>query len=331
MAEVYSSYGISLTGNVITKVEVGIEAFAVSSENVSLEVSSNNGSSWKTPQVSSALGGSDNNTVTWLDFTSYVLWTPTLLNNTKFQVRLTWVTNGLYGQISVDWLPVRVSFSPCDSQYVAPVVTSPQSNYYEISVSGDKVVLGNILVTSEYSPEIKVGKWNNESWLSLTPTSGTLAIMGTFTNSSLNENVVLAENSNMAIAGRPTEPAIDLNELGGLDYIITYKTLPSSNTLSYTFDSQSVNAYLQHPLNEEIVPDDEIATVTETDAYDINGKLMTHRPDYVVNSIVFYHNSKSGNGYKDGKIGNLYRMKAVDAIGNWAWADWGVIMAIPLP
>lgn len=108
--ETYSGYGISLTGSYISTVEVGIEAFAASSEKVELEVTWNNGTNWSTKQTSAALGSSDPGTTTWFDFTSATSWTPTTLNNSNFKVRITYKDNGAYGQVSLDHIPVRITY-----------------------------------------------------------------------------------------------------------------------------------------------------------------------------------------------------------------------------
>lgn len=105
----YGTYGISLTGDYITKVEVGIEAYAASSEKVELDVTWNN-STYSSRQTSGALPGADPNSTTWFDFTSATTWTPTTLNNTNFKVRIWYLNNGAFGQVRLDCIPVRVTY-----------------------------------------------------------------------------------------------------------------------------------------------------------------------------------------------------------------------------
>ncbi len=106
----YGAYGISLTGDYIIKVEAGFEAFAASSEEVQLDVTWNNGTSWSSKQTSSALLSFDPGSTTWFDFTADTAWTPTKLNNTNFKVRIWYLNNGAYGQVSLDYIPVRVTY-----------------------------------------------------------------------------------------------------------------------------------------------------------------------------------------------------------------------------
>ncbi|MFH0846961.1 MAG: hypothetical protein V1894_02740 [Chloroflexota bacterium] len=106
----YLTYGISLTGYLITKVEAGVEAYAASSEKVELDVTWNNGSNWSSRQTSSALGSADPDSTTWFDFTSATSWTPTTLNDANFKVRIWYLNNGAYGQVSLDYIPVRVTY-----------------------------------------------------------------------------------------------------------------------------------------------------------------------------------------------------------------------------
>lgn len=106
-SHIYSLYGIDVTGYLVSKVEVGIEAYAASSEQIQLQVSDDGGSTWSSTQTSAPLAGSDPNTTTWFDFTSAASWDNTKLNNTYFQVRIWYVGTG--GMVNLDYLPVRVT------------------------------------------------------------------------------------------------------------------------------------------------------------------------------------------------------------------------------
>ena len=48
------------------------------------------------------------------------------------------------------------------------------------------------------------------------------------------------------------------------------------------------------------------------------------RPENVVNSFSVYHASKKNNQYMTGKMFHFYRVKVIDAEGNWAWCDTDV-------
>ncbi|MBN1643533.1 MAG: hypothetical protein JW856_01745 [Dehalococcoidales bacterium] len=105
----YSTYGIDLTGYLISKVEVGVEAYAASSEEIQVEVTWNGGTDWSpSMHTSGALGSSDPGSVSWIDCTADTTWTPTTLNDTNFKARIWYYGSG--GQISLDYLPVRISY-----------------------------------------------------------------------------------------------------------------------------------------------------------------------------------------------------------------------------
>ncbi len=132
------------------------------------------------------------------------------------------------------------------------------------------------------------------------------------------------------------------NEGSGYDLIITLPVKPPTNQIVFNYNKTLISAYLQPPLNQERKIGGRIASLTETDAYDADGKSISHRPDYVVNSIALYHEAKGGmvtsadvnRGLTTGQIGFLYRMKATDAQGRWVWANWSLdsgkfILTIP--
>jgi hypothetical protein len=105
----YSNYNISLSSSNITHVEIGLEAYAASSEKVQIETTWDCGKTWSYSQTSSSLGNSDPNSLTWFDFTEANSWTPEELNNSNFEVRISYLSNGAFGQVSLDYLPVRVT------------------------------------------------------------------------------------------------------------------------------------------------------------------------------------------------------------------------------
>ncbi|MFC1789478.1 hypothetical protein ACFLYY_00700 [Patescibacteria group bacterium] len=107
----FYNYGISLAGNVIEKVEIGIEAYASSSEKVALEISANGGAGWSEFQTSTALSGSDPDATTWFDFTSYKSWDPTDLADGNLQARITYLDQGSQGKVYLDYIPVRITYS----------------------------------------------------------------------------------------------------------------------------------------------------------------------------------------------------------------------------
>ena len=142
----FSSYGISLSGNDIGKVELGIEAFASSSEKLELTVSWDGGSSWATVQTSDALPGSDPNSRAWFDFTSATIWTPAKLDNTNFRAKITYKENGAYGTIYLDWLPVRITYYEIST---AKVLVDKNQNAYQVRINSSLSVISVYLNDQE--------------------------------------------------------------------------------------------------------------------------------------------------------------------------------------
>lgn len=177
------------------------------------------------------------------------------------------------------------------------------NNNYEIDCSGEKIHLGS--ATNKFSPNIHIGRWGTESYIELNLIGGGQSAV--FNSSILNpDGSITAGNNLFILTYSPVGQKPGLNELGGLDYSITIKALPAINIITFTYNHQKANAYLQPPLTAQEIADG--AT----------------RPDYVVNSIAFYGDSNQvNNAYKTGKIGHLYRMRVTDNVGNQTWADWG--------
>lgn len=145
----YSTYGINLTGDLISKVEVGFEAFAASSEKIQVEVSWNGGTTWSSKQASSALGSSDPNSTTWFDFTSATSWTPITLNNTNLQVRIWYLNNGAFGQVSLDYIPIRVTYVNPSGTLASQVFDTTAGGTRWDGIVWDSTVPANTTLTFE--------------------------------------------------------------------------------------------------------------------------------------------------------------------------------------
>jgi RHS repeat-associated protein len=218
---------------------------------------------------------------------------------------------------------------------VASIISKSNQNWQiDYPGSGAKINIGS--GTSTFAPKTLFSAFDGEVQFSLDLQSlGSMADTGL--TGSGDTSTITAQNADFKLTYNPVPPKEGFNDLGGLDYSIEFKTKPAKvpDSLSFIYsDKLGVEAYLQPSLTKEFQIGDEdgrVAKVTDTDVYDKEGKIIAHRPDYVVNSIAFYAAEKSGDysalggqDYKAGKIGHLYRMKAVGRDGAWAWMDWGI-------
>jgi len=110
--QLYGNYGFNITAEaILTKVEVGYEAYTDGNERIGITLSWDVGSTWATEYVSLPLGGSDPNTRTWVDFTSATDWTADKLSDANFYTRVKGIVSGSeMDPVFLDWLPVRVTY-----------------------------------------------------------------------------------------------------------------------------------------------------------------------------------------------------------------------------
>ena len=229
--------------------------------------------------------------------------------------------------------------SSSDTYNGVTVTAQPTPNNYKIQFLGSdsNIIIGN--GTNSFTPSFTINRWGETSFtLSLaSPMMGDLGNGTLSTDQSIAQNnTVSFSNSDFSIKYNPVDNTTGMNELGGLDFSFMMKAMPVSNSLLFNYTQNSVSAYFQPPLTQEYTVGTQpegnvISKVTDTDVYDGSDQVIVHRPDYAVNSIAFYADGKQGDytalggkNYKTGKIGQLYRMKAVDSKGNWTWANWGL-------
>ena len=186
--------------------------------------------------------------------------------------------------------------------YSRPSTQQVSANNYEINLSGETVSIGS--ATNNFTPVIRFNRFGGESYVELNLVGGGSTTR--FTTSTLVDGIITADNNWFTLQYSSVDLKPLYNELGGVDMKLTLKRAPPINSITFTYNHQKANAYLQPPLTAQEIADG--AT----------------RPDYVVNSIAFYGDaSQVNNSYKTGKIGQLYAMKATDALGSSVWTSWG--------
>jgi len=157
-------------------------------------------------------------------------------------------------------------------------------------------------------------------------------LLGTGINST-----IIANNYNYGITFNPTTPDTGMNAYGGLDFVISLNRKPSILPLIFAMDNNAgILAFLQPSMEkewtvgEDLGGDVSVISVNDTTVIGSDGQIYATRPISVVNSIAFYCNesgdysSMGGTNYMTGKIGMLYRMKAVDSCGHSAYMDWSI-------
>jgi hypothetical protein len=140
LVQPYRNYGFNIpSGSTITKVEVGYEAYTTKGGSLNITCSWNNGFTWVPAQTSSSLETNDPNIVVWFDFTSVTSWTIDKLSDANFLTRARPVKL-VGGSIAcLDWLPVRVTYTPP----LSPIYQS--SNLVGILYRGGSKVSGTSL------------------------------------------------------------------------------------------------------------------------------------------------------------------------------------------
>ena len=198
---------------------------------------------------------------------------------------------------------------------------------YTTKIGVEDVEIGN-LAKETFEPNLKLPRWG-ECVINLCPDIPEIQ------TARIEGDSVISEDSERKFEWKPTPVNKDFNEFGGIDWEITLKKKPLSNLFPFKYDAVNTVAYHQASLKEiySIGPQldgPDIVSVTDTEVLGYGGVVLTRRPEHVVNSIAFYHNSKGGwvtkeevaKGLTTGKIGHLYRMRVRDSVGKTTWFNW---------
>jgi hypothetical protein len=114
---------------------------------------------------------------------------------------------------------------------------------------------------------------------------------------------------------------------GSYEFEIILKEKPVNNKIEFTLNTKGLDFFYQPPLTEEVKVGDwdgRIVSVTEMDAFDIDGNSLNHRPENVCGAYAVYAsenkiNYVGGKEYKCGQVGMIYRPKIIDLTGTGIW------------
>jgi flagellar protein FlaH len=108
----YGSYKFEIPSVAnVTRVEVGYEAYAEEDERIGVTLSWNKGATWVPPYISPQLNTTDQNTVTWVDFTNATSWNSDKLSMDNLRTATTGIQTGEnMNQVYLDWISVRVTY-----------------------------------------------------------------------------------------------------------------------------------------------------------------------------------------------------------------------------
>jgi len=166
---VWGTYGFSLAGYTITQVKVRYDALTGGNEQIRIDVSWDGGTTWSAQQVT-ALSGTE--TTYWYDVTAETAWTPAKLANGQLQVRADAYTVGGAGSVSLDWLPVEVTYEAAGAQ-----------TFYQ-SVTATAIGVGGLTKASSFyrtlpSSAVGVAVLNKGMYLAIDATALGVALLST--------------------------------------------------------------------------------------------------------------------------------------------------------
>jgi hypothetical protein len=196
-----------------------------------------------------------------------------------------------------------------------------------------QVEIGDSKEPSVILPQQKISRWDNEVNVSIR-----LLDFNEYSVFQDREKVIFGNDTKEVHIYPITEGE------GGQEFEVILNEKPLTNVIQFTLQTKGLNFYRQPSLLDEIkVGDGEadktVALVTDTDAFNADGKVLTHRPENVVGSYAVYasenkFNYIGGKEYKCGKFGHIYRPKIIDSVGTEVWGELNIeneILSVTIP
>jgi len=204
----------------------------------------------------------------------------------------------------------------------------------EVTVGDDtpvvqKGLVGGLLgkTDKDFTPKVKISRWDDEVSISLTPKMETVATK--------NKDVVIDGEKIKYKNGAKSEmdfyelPVSDVNPEGGYEMEWVLNEKPTTNKVEFNIDTKGLDFFYQPALNIEMAS----STCTATDC---GG---SHRPENVVGSYAVYASEQKtnyvgGKEYKTGQVGMIYRPKIIDSAGTEVWGELHIengILSVTIP
>ena len=188
----------------------------------------------------------------------------------------------------------------------------------KIEVGGDTPVVGIFgATTREFTPKIKLTRWNEVNF-SITP-RGFDQVATKDKDLKFEGNKIRLDTPKMSFE---MYEATTTSE-GEYKYVWYLNEAPTTNKIEFDIETSGLDFFYQPALNIENT--DPNLTCTETQCVDIDGNVVSERPENVVGSYAVYHQTKggmndsAGKEYKTGKAFHIYRPHIIDASGAETW------------
>lgn len=193
----------------------------------------------------------------------------------------------------------------------------------EVTIGDNSEVKKGLLggTTKEFSPKVKIARWDDEVNFTLTPKS----LDGVATK----DKSVKFENEKIKFETPKVDyqlyelPASEENPEGGFEYEIDLKEKPTSNVVEFYLDTKGLDFFYQPELTQKEKDDG------------------AERPENVIGSYAVYTSEKKinnveGKEYKTGKVGHIFRPKIIDSAGTEVWGKLNIdskkgILSVEIP
>ncbi|MFH1110969.1 MAG: hypothetical protein V1790_17490 [Planctomycetota bacterium] len=198
-----------------------------------------------------------------------------------------------------DYTPTPITYAVVDNTFLG-VPKADVKDKIEVEI-------GDLATRSAYLPQIKIKRWDNEANISIRLTDANLSV------TALQANGVIEWKSSTA---RVRFYGIQSAE-GGIEFEIYLASRPPVNAISMSVQQTPGVEWYYQPLLANVESD---GSSWEIDAE--GGR--SDRPSHIGGSYAIYWencplNTTAGKIYRTGKLGHLFRPKAIDAVGSWVW------------
>ena len=192
-----------------------------------------------------------------------------------------------------------------------------------VFVGGTEMTLGadNKVLEKKFKPEVKLEKWGDETYIRIWSDEE-----GDDKATEKDGKVVWNNKDKSKEYNFYTLPPGKGMENGRFEYEIILKEKPKTNVIKLNIEAQGLDFFYQPPLNEDL--DNVMVTATEMIGYDIDGNIISERPENIVGSYAVYHSTRQGDyskvdgkNYMAGKAFHIYRPKIIDSIGIEVWGE----------
>lgn len=191
--------------------------------------------------------------------------------------------------------------------------------------------------STEFVPNLEISRWDGEVKFKVKPNVGNIATKDKDLNIVNGIEFKTPKVDYKFYEVKNLGASTSTIDEGAFEFEYILNEQPATTTFEFDIETTNLIFEKQPSYKEEYTVGQNtdagvVATITDTEVRDADGNLMFQRPENIIDGYALYNKTKAGDytaffggkNYRAGQAGIIYRIKVIDANGDWKWCDQNI-------